>query len=209
MWNSGFVPNDTIYWTEGMAEWAPIVQLMQSLEPQAIQPVTQVNPPVEVGDGVFKWFCPHCATKVSVDTVLLEQIWQKYHGKISCPSCRQEIEAPQVGANPMPSGSEAAPPREMQAPTQAIEPPSDVQASGACPNCQALVELEQVVCVGCGHNLRTNTSAIPKVKYSILPALRESLRGNIRKFRTTLFLNHLHMPFVAQLRRNGMATYLD
>ncbi len=90
IWDSGSVPFDTIYWTEGMVEWGPIVQLMQSLEPQAIQPAAQsASPPVEVVDGVYKWFCPHCATKVSVDTVFLEQIWQEYHGKISYPSCSQ------------------------------------------------------------------------------------------------------------------------
>ena len=186
MWNSGSVPNDTFYWTEGMAEWAPIVQLMQSPEPQAIQPATQVNSPVEVVDGVYKWFCPHCATKVSVDAVFLEQIWQEYHGKISCPSCSQEIQAPQVDANPITLEMEAEHPGEGHATTQPIEPLSDSQAHVSCPNCWAPVEPEQAVCTGCGYNLQTNTAA-PEIPPSASVKELEDLSVQIRKFLTILF----------------------
>jgi hypothetical protein len=171
-----------------MGEWAPIVQLIKGPEPKAIQPATQVNPPVEVVDGVYKWCCPHCTTKVSVDTAFLEQIWQEYHGKISCPSCSQEIQAPQVDANPMPSEMEAEHPGEGNAANQprAPEPLSDSQAHVSCPNCWAPVEPDQAVCTGCGYNLQTNTAA-PEIPPSASVKELEDLREQIRKFLTILF----------------------
>jgi hypothetical protein len=187
MWDSGSITVDVLYWTEGMAEWAPIEQLMEGPEPSAVKPAEQVPPPVEVVDGVYKWFCPHCATKVSVDTVFLEQIWQEYHGKISCPSCSQKINAPQIEdkLQPPPGGITHIEP--TIAPIKAL--PSSVQHGGICPSCRAPTELVQIVCVGCGHNLKTNLPTILPTKYFVSQGDFEVIRKQTRNLKIITYID--------------------
>ena len=94
---------DCHYWHEGMDAWAPITELTDTA-------ITEPEPSIgelKVADCLIKWNCPYCKEKVSLDFKLLEQIKADYGGKTACPICNEQLQVPEIHANPAPVVSEA------------------------------------------------------------------------------------------------------
>jgi hypothetical protein len=101
--DSGAISMDCHYWHEGMDAWAPITELTDTA-------ITEPEPSIgelKVADCLIKWNCPYCKEKVSLDFKLLEQIKADYEGKIACPICNEQLEVPEIHANPVPVVSES------------------------------------------------------------------------------------------------------
>ena len=101
--DSGAISMDCHYWHEGMDAWAPITELTDTA-------ITEPEPSIgelKVADCLIKWNCPYCKEKVSLDFKLLEQIKADHEGKIACPICNEQLQVPEIHANPVPVVSEA------------------------------------------------------------------------------------------------------